>query len=83
MEHDGLLTTLKSILEIVILAIFIVTFLVQPFRIPSGSMEPTLRVGDFFAGGQAVVCGFGCIGSAGAAAGTGFAGRFGGVSLSC
>jgi signal peptidase I len=35
------------VLEIVILAIFIVTFIVQPFRIPSGSMEPTLRIGDF------------------------------------
>ena len=46
-EQDGLLTTLKSILEIIIFAIFIVTFIVQPFRIPSGSMEPTLRVGDF------------------------------------
>jgi len=46
-EQDGLLTTLKSILEIIVFAIFIVTFIVQPFRIPSGSMEPTLRVGDF------------------------------------
>jgi signal peptidase I len=46
-EHDGLLGTLKSILEILVFAIFIVTFIVQPFRIPSGSMEPTLRVGDF------------------------------------
>jgi len=46
-EHDGLLGTLKSILEIIVCAVFIVTFLVQPFRIPSGSMEPTLRVGDF------------------------------------
>jgi len=46
-EQDGLLMTLKSILEIIVVAIFIVTFLVQPFRIPSGSMEPTLRVGDF------------------------------------
>ena len=46
-ERDGLLGTLKSVLEIVVFAIFIVTFIVQPFRIPSGSMEPTLRVGDF------------------------------------
>jgi signal peptidase I len=46
-EHEGLLGTLKSILEIVVFAIFLVTFVVQPFRIPSGSMEPTLRVGDF------------------------------------
>jgi signal peptidase I len=46
-EHDGLMGTLKSVLEIVVFASFIVTFIVQPFRIPSGSMEPTLRVGDF------------------------------------
>jgi signal peptidase I len=46
-EHDGFLTTLKSMLEIIVFAVFIVTFIVQPFRIPSGSMEPTLRVGDF------------------------------------
>jgi signal peptidase I len=46
-EQDGLLTTLKSILEIIIFAAFLVTFVMQPFRIPSGSMEPTLRVGDF------------------------------------
>ncbi len=47
MEQDSPLTALKSVLEIVIFAIFIVTFIVQPFRIPSGSMDPTLRVGDF------------------------------------
>lgn len=47
LEHDGLLTTLKSIIEIIVFAVFLVTFVVQPFRIPSGSMEPTLRVGDF------------------------------------
>jgi signal peptidase I len=46
-EHDGLLSTLKSVLEIIVFAVFIVTFIVQPFRIPSGSMEPTLKVGDF------------------------------------
>lgn len=46
-ERDGVLTTLKSIVEIIVFAVFLVTFVVQPFRIPSGSMEPTLRVGDF------------------------------------
>ncbi|MGA7158765.1 MAG: signal peptidase I [Acidobacteriaceae bacterium] len=46
-NHEGALTTLKSVLEIVIFAVFVVTFIVQPFRIPSGSMEPTLRIGDF------------------------------------
>ncbi len=37
----------RSLLEIVVIAIFIVTFIVQPFRIPSESMQPTLFVGDF------------------------------------
>jgi signal peptidase I len=37
----------QSLTIIIIVAIFIVTFSVQPFRIPSGSMEPTLMVGDF------------------------------------
>ena len=47
LEHEGVLSTLKSIVEIIVFAVFLVTFVVQPFRIPSGSMEPTLRVGDF------------------------------------
>jgi len=32
---------------ILIIATYITTFLVQPHRIPSGSMEPTLLIGDF------------------------------------
>lgn len=35
------------LLEIVVIAIFITTFLIQPSRIASGSMYPTLNVGDF------------------------------------
>jgi signal peptidase I len=45
--HDGIFTVVRNILETVIVIIFIVTFVVQPSRIPSDSMVPTLQVGDF------------------------------------
>jgi signal peptidase I len=47
LRRDDVLTAIQSLLVVVIIATFIVTFLVQPFRIPSESMDPTLRVGDF------------------------------------
>ena len=40
------LAVVKALLEVLVISSFIVTFLVQPFRIPTGSMEPTLLVGD-------------------------------------
>ena len=46
-HKPGILPTVQSLVTIVVVAVFIVTFTVQPFRIPSGSMEPTLLVGDF------------------------------------
>jgi len=45
--HNGLLPHLQAILEILTIALFIATFILQPFRIPSDSMQPTLLVGDF------------------------------------
>lgn len=37
----------KSLLGIIIIFLVIRTFLVEAYRIPSGSMEPTLLIGDF------------------------------------
>lgn len=45
--HHGVLATFRSLLEFLVVALFAITFILQPFRIPSESMVPTLRVGDF------------------------------------
>ena len=42
-----LLDTVRSFLSVIVIALFVLTFIVQPFRIPSESMESTLMVGDF------------------------------------
>src|ERR1700722_15997649 len=39
--------SLQSLLGTVVIAVFVITFIVQAFQIPSGSMENTLLVGDF------------------------------------
>jgi signal peptidase I len=43
----GTLPAVQSLLYMLIVSLFVMTFIVQPIRIPSASMEPTLLVGDF------------------------------------
>ena len=43
----GLLESIQSLATLIVIALFIITFTFQPFRIPSESMVPTLLVGDF------------------------------------
>jgi signal peptidase I len=46
--------SVRSILGALAIFLFIRTFLVEAFRIPSGSMEPTLLIGDFLFVNKAV-----------------------------
>jgi len=46
-ETHGFFPAIQSLFSIIVIATFIITFCVQPFRIPSESMESTLLVGDF------------------------------------
>ncbi len=46
-HKTSVLLALQSLVYLIVIAIFIITFCAQPFRIPSESMESTLLVGDF------------------------------------
>lgn len=46
-RKGGFVETVKTAVFALAIALFIRTFIVQAFRIPSGSMEDTLLVGDF------------------------------------
>ena len=46
-KEESLLDTIKTVFWAIVIAISIRTFLFEPYKIPSGSMYPTLQVGDF------------------------------------
>lgn len=46
-QEGGVWETVKVILEALAIALVVRTLLFQPFNIPSGSMIPTLLIGDY------------------------------------
>jgi len=44
---SDLISSIQSLMGTVVIAIFVITFIVQAFQIPSESMEKTLLVGDY------------------------------------
>ena len=45
-KKGALRENIEAILVAIVIALFIRTFVVQAFKIPSGSMKPTLQIGD-------------------------------------
>ncbi|MBR7540594.1 hypothetical protein KC221_30880, partial [Mycobacterium tuberculosis] len=46
-HEDSIGETIMVIIQALLLALVVRTFAFQPFNIPSGSMKPTLCVGDY------------------------------------
>lgn len=46
-HHHEVLILMQTTLTFLVSALFVLTFIAQPYRIPSGSMENTLLIGDF------------------------------------
>lgn len=59
-HHHEVLTMLQATLTFLVGALFVLTFIVQPYRIPSGSMQDTLLIGDFLLVNKIVFAPPGC-----------------------
>src|SRR5580693_3378518 len=46
-RYDDWPSSVQSLMSTVVIAIFVITFIVQAFQIPSESMENTLLIGDY------------------------------------
>ncbi len=46
-SRSGFLASIQSLSVTIVIAVFVITFLVQAFQIPSESMENTLLIGDY------------------------------------
>lgn len=46
-KSGGVLDTIKTVIYAVVIALLVRTFAYEPFNIPSGSMIPTLLIGDY------------------------------------
>jgi len=46
-KTDGWMASIQSLAVTVVIALFVITFLLQAFQIPSESMEDTLLIGDY------------------------------------
>src|SRR5215207_8552614 len=46
-KKGGIGETIKVVIQALLIALVFRTFLYHPFNIPSGSMEPTLLIGDY------------------------------------
>jgi signal peptidase I len=46
-KHGDVLGSVQSLAITIVIAVFVITFAVQAFQIPSESMEDTLLIGDY------------------------------------